>query len=103
MPKAPTSEDINKLKEELALVQRGLKLIKLIDDAEKEKETNDADSSDHETTHPVGLEVKFTNPREHHSLRGKSAEVIGHSPKFVRVRRGKETYRRHSSNLTPRK
>ena len=103
MPETHNSKDIYKLKEELALVQRGLKLIKLIDDAEKEKEANTTDASNHESTHPVGSEVKFTNPREHHHLRGKSAEVIGHSPKFVRVRRGKETYRRHSSNLTPRK
>ena len=103
MPDTPTSKDINKLKKELALVQRGLKLIRLIDDAEKEKEANAADTSNHESTHPVGSEVDFTNPREHYQLRGKSAKVIGHSPKFVRVRRGKETYRRHSSNLTPRK
>ena len=103
MPQVPTSEEINKLKEELALVQRGLKLIKLIDEAERGKEAATTDITDHEVTHPVGSEVKFTNPKEQHQLRGKSAEVIGHSPKFVRVRRGKSTYRRHSTNLTPQR
>ena len=103
MPVTPTSQDINKLKEELALVQRGLKLIKLIDEAEKGKEADATDTSNHKVTHPVGSEVEFSNPREHYQLRGKSAKVVGHSPKFVRVRRGKDTYRRHSTNLTPKK
>ena len=102
MPNTPTATDISKLKEELALVQRGLKLIKLIDEAEK-KEAAVSTTANHEDTHPVGSEVRFTNPKEHHKLRGKSAEVIGHSPKFVRVRRGSSTYRRHSTNLTPQK
>ena len=70
MPKAPTSEDINKLKEELALVQRGLKRIKLIDEAEKEKKVTATNNIDHETTHPVRSEVEFTNPKEHYQLRG---------------------------------
>ena len=103
MPQTPTEEDINKLKEELALVQRGLKLIKLTDEAEKEKSTAATNAVDHEVTHPIGSEVKFSNPREHHQLKGKAAEVIGHSPKFVRVKRGRNTYRRHSTNLTPKK
>ena len=103
MPEKSTTKDLSKLKEELALIQRGLKLIELIDEAEKEDDSANQEAPDHETTHPVGAEVKFTNPNEKYELRGKTAEVIGHSPKFVRVRRGKDTYRRHSSNLTPRK
>ena len=98
MSDTPNRSDINKLKEELALVQRGLELIKLIDRAEKNEST-----TDHEASHPIGTEVIFTNPKETPKLRGKSAEVIGHSPKFVRVKRGSSTYRRHSSNLTPQK
>ena len=103
MPQTPTTEDINKLKEELALVQRGLKLIKLINEAEEEISTATSNAVDHEVSHPIGSEVKFSNPRESHHLRGKTAEVVGHSPKFVRVKRGKSTYRRHSTNLTPQK
>jgi hypothetical protein len=103
MPEKSTPKDLSKLKEEFALVQRGLELIKLIDEAEKDNNTADQETANHEVTHPVGAEVKFTNPNEKYELRGKTAEVIGHSPKFVRVRRGRDTYRRHSSNLTPRK
>ena len=103
MPRDPTRKDLNKLKEEFVLVQRGLELIKLIDEAEKEIESPNQGSTDHETTHPVGTEVKFTNPREQPKLKGKTAEVIGHSPKFVRVKRGRDTYHRLPSNLTPQK
>ena len=103
MPEESTTKDLSKLKEELALVQRGLKLIKLIDEAEKDNDSTTQEVTDHQVTHPIGAEVKFTNPNEKFELRGKTAEVIGHSPKFVRVRRGKDTYRRHSTNLTPQK
>ena len=103
MPEKSTTEDISKLKEELALVQRGLQLIKLINEKESEDDSATLGTKDHQITHPIGAEVKFTNPNEKYELRGKTAEVIGHSPKFVRVRRGKDSYRRHSSNLTPQK
>ena len=98
MPERSNNKDLSKLKEELALVQRSLELIKLIDEAEKTEE-----APSHETTHPIGAEVKFTNPNEQYKLRGKTAEVVGHSTKFVRVRRGKDEYRRLPSNLTPQK
>ena len=103
MPRESTNKDLNKLKEEFALVQRGLELIKLIDEAEKESESPNRESTDHKATHPIGTEVKFTNPREQPKLKGKTAEVIGHSPKFVRVKRGRDTYHRLPSNLTPQK
>ena len=103
MPRESNNKDLSKLKEELALVQRGLELIKLIDEAEKTNTAADEEATNHEVTHPVGTEVKFTNPRERHQLRGKTAEVVGHSPKFVRVRRGKDVYHRHPNNLTPQK
>ena len=103
MSRESSSKDLSKLKEEFALVQRGLELIKLIDEAEKESASPSRATVDHKTTHPIGTEVKFTNPREQPKLKGKTAEVIGHSPKFVRVKRGRDTYHRLPSNVTPQK
>ena len=100
-------KQLKRLEEEAELLQRRIEVLRLIDDKETEIEAitqqeTTAEASPQEAF-PVGTPVKFTNPKEKPELRGKTGEVIGHSPKFVRVRRGKESYRRLPSNLTPQK
>jgi hypothetical protein len=92
--------ELKRLEEEKALITRQLELLQLIDS--KKEEVKEA-KPDHLTEFPVGTPVKFSNPNEKPSLRGKTGEVIGHSPKFVRVKRGKERLLRAPNNLTPQK
>ena len=92
--------ELQRLEEEKALITRQLELLQLIDN--KKEEIKDT-KPNHHADFPVGTPVKFSNPNEKPSLRGKTGEVIGHSPKFVRVRRGKEKLLRAPSNLTPQK
>ena len=96
-----------KLEKELGLVERQLELIKLIDstkeDIRREEQQKQKRPPTHEATHPVGTSVTFTSPNEKYRLRGKSAIVTGHSPKFVRVRRGSEELLRLPHNVTPKK
>ena len=92
--------ELQRLEEEKALITRQLELLQLIDNKKEEiKESKPT----HQEDFPVGTPVKFSNPNEKPSLRGKIGEVIGHSPKFVRVKRGKERILRAPSNLTPQK
>jgi hypothetical protein len=92
--------ELLRLEEEKALITRQLELLQLIDSKKEEiKETK----PNHLTDFPVGTPVKFSNPNEKLSLRGKTGEVVGHSPKFVRVKRGKERVLRAPNNLTPQK
>ena len=92
--------ELKRLEEEKALITRQLELLRLIDD---KKEEIGEPVSNHRDSFPIGTPVKFSGRNEKPSLRGKSGEVIGHSPKFVRVRRGKERVLRAPSNLTPKK
>jgi hypothetical protein len=92
--------ELLRLEEEKALITRQLELLQLIDS--KKEEIEEVKPS-HLTDFPVGTPVKFSNPNEKPSLRGKTGEVIGHSPKFVRVKRGKDRILRAPSNLTPQK
>ena len=87
-----------RLKKEVELIEREIELLSLIDQAEQELIPNNI-----EDKFPIGSAVTFTNPKESPKLKGKQAEVIGHSPKFVRVKRGKSVLRRHPNNLTPQK
>ena len=57
----------------------------------------------HSEGFPIGTLVKFSNPNEKPSLKGKIGEVVGHSPKFIRVKNGKDRVLRAPSNLTPQK
>ena len=91
---------LKRLEEERALITRQLELLNLIDD--KRAEIEEAVPS-HQTDFPIGTPVKFSNPKEKPSLKGKIGEVVGHSPKFVRVKRGKEKILRAPSSLTPQK
>ena len=87
-----------RLKKEVELIEREIELLSLIDQTEQELTLNSI-----EDKFPIGSAVTFTNPKESPNLKGKRAEVIGHSPKFVRVKRGKSIVRRLSTNLTPQK
>ena len=54
-----------------------------------------ATTSNHQQLFPVGTEVRFslaTTEKPH--LRGKRGVVVGHTPKFVRVKRDEETHLR---------
>ena len=93
-------KELERLEEEKALITRQLELLRLIDD--KREEIGETEQS-HLTDFPIGTPVKFSNPNEKQSLKGKTGEVIGHSPKFVRVRKGKEKVLRAPRNLTPQK
>ena len=93
-------KELIRLEEEKALITRQLEFLQLID--KKKSEIGEA-LPDHQVDFPVGTPVKFSNPNEKPSLRGKTGEVIGHSPKFVRVRRGKDKVLRAPCNLTPQK
>jgi hypothetical protein len=87
-----------RLKKEVELIEREIELLCLIDQTEQELTPNSI-----EDKFPIGSAVTFTNPKESPNLKGKRAEVIGHSPKFVRVKRGKSIVRRLPTNLTPQK
>ena len=87
-----------RLKKEVELIEREIELLSLIDQTEQELTLNSI-----EDKFPIGSAVTFTNPKESPSLKGKRAEVIGHSPKFVRVKKGKSIVRRLPTNLTPQK
>ena len=87
-----------RLKKEVELIEREIELLSLIDQAEQELIPNNI-----EDKFPIGSAVTFSNPKESPILKGKRAEVVGHSPKFVRVRRGKSVVRRLPTNLTPQK
>ena len=97
------ARELKRLEDEVALVQRKIDLLHLIDQKEKEieSEANVAATQDppHQELFPVGTPVKFTNPNEKRSLRGKTGIVIGHSPKFVRVKKGEEKVLRLAKNL----
>ena len=99
---------LRRLEEEAELIQRRIELLRLIDKKEEEIESDKAKQAEAAETSPkeafpIGTPVRFSNPKERPDLRGKTGEVVGHSPKFVRVRRGKEKYMRLPSNLTPQK
>ena len=87
-----------RLKKEVELIEREIELLSLIDQTEQELTLNSI-----EDKFPIGSAVTFTNPKESPNLKGKRAEVIGHSPKFVRVKKGKSIVRRLPTNLTPQK
>ena len=70
MPEKSTTEDLSKLKEELALVQRGLQLIKLINEKESEEDSTTQGTEDHQITHPIGAEVKFRGEADTEGMRG---------------------------------
>ena len=90
------TEKIKRLQKQVELIDKQLELLALIDQCEAEQETN----STHNDNFPIGSTVRFsTEPSEKRHLRGKEGTVIGHSPKFVRVRRGRETHRRLPKNL----
>ena len=97
-------KQLQRLEEEVALVQRKIDLLHLIDHTEQEiaEATKDIviPPKSIEDQFPVGTPLKFTNPNEIHHLRGQQGKVMGHSPKFVRVKRGKEKHLRLPSNLT---
>ena len=92
--------ELKRLEEEKTLITRQLELLRLID-VKKEK-INETEPN-HLASFPVGTPVKFSGPNEKPSLKGKTGEVVGNSPKFVRVRRGKEKVLRAPGNLTPQK
>ena len=92
--------ELKRLEEERALITRQLELLRLIDD--KKEEIEEAAPS-HISDFPVGTPDKFSNPNEKRSLKGETGQVIGHSPKFVRVKSGKEKVLRAGRNLTPQK
>ena len=92
--------ELKRLEEEKALITRQLELLRLIDGKKDEIEES---IPNHISDFPVGTPVKFSNPNEKQSLKGKTRQVIGHSPKFVRVKRGKEQVLRAGKNLTPQK
>jgi hypothetical protein len=87
-----------RLKKEVELIEREIELLSLIDQTEQELIPNSI-----EDKFPIGTAVTFSNPKESPNLKGKRAEVIGHSPKFVRVKRRKKSLLRHPNNLTPQK
>ena len=92
--------ELKRLEEERALITRQLELLNLID--EKRAEIEEAKPL-HSEGFPIGTLVKFSNPNEKPSLKGKIGEVVGHSPKFIRVKNGKNRVLRAPNNLTPQK
>ena len=96
------SRKLKNLKEELHLIQRQLELLRLIQEEEEKesKKTSNNKSPCITKTFPVGTIVTFTGQRENKDLRNKKATVIGHTAKFVKVRKGGKDYRRAPENLT---
>ena len=93
-------EELKRLEEEKDLITRQLELLHLID---KKKAKISEQTPNHRTDFPIGTPVTFSSPCEKPSLRGKTGKVVGYSPKFVRVKRGKEKHLRKPHNLTPQK
>ena len=95
-------EELKRLEEEKDLITRQLELLRLID-KKKAKISERTPTQTDFPDFPIGTPVTFSSPCEKPSLRGKTGEVVGYSPKFVRVKRGKEKILRAPHNLTPQK
>ena len=99
-------KQLERLNEQVSLVQKKLDLLELIDQTERELATParqapvTTPSKTHFDEFPIGIPVTFSNPREKRELKGKTGTVIGHSPKFVRVKSGRRAYSRIAGNLS---
>ena len=99
-------KQLERLNEQVTLVQKKLDLLELIDQTERElaiparRAPITTPSKTHFDEFPIGIPVTFSNPREKRELKGKRGIVIGHSPKFVRVKSGRRAYSRNAGNLT---
>ena len=97
------NQELKDLEKELKLVERNHELLNLIADKKAAKVPKTPPRKPSPKDFPIGSPVKFTGPREDPSLRNKRAIVIGHTPKFVKVSREGERFRRAPDNLTPSK
>ena len=103
-------KELERLQEEVALVQRKIDLLHLIDDKEKEIEAERNVRATQTTpprrprTHidqfPEETKVVFSSPNEKWDLRGKKGVVDGHTPKFVKVKRHGQIHLRFAKNLS---
>ena len=91
-------EKLKRLNKQVELIDKQLELLELVDRTEREIKESEQSTP---TKFPVGATVRFsTESTEKPYLRGKYGKVIGHSPKFVRVKRGSNTHRRLPKNLS---
>ena len=107
--KEKLEEDIRRLSHQIDLIEDELYFFRQLNIAEAELEgleqqgptsprrsprrrNQPTGNTNHITEFPIGTEVKFTlATTEKPHLRGKTAVVVGHTPKFVKVRREEET------------
>ena len=99
-------KQLERLNEQVNLVQKKLDLLELIDQTERElatptrpRRTATRSKTDFDK-YPIGTPVTFSNHRERRELKGKTGRVVGHSPRFVKVKSGKHAYSRIAENLT---